>query len=471
MNKNELPTKIEKTKVYLHFILKNKFNMRVASLVLILFINIFAFAQKPIAYVIEVKEEINASSFKRISKGLKEAKEIDAKYIIIHLNTYGGAVDAADSIRTALLNTLIPTAVFIDNQAASAGALISIACDSIYMRRGGSIGAATVVNQTGQAMPDKYQSFMRAMMRATAQVNGRDPKIAEAMVDPSIYIPGIIDSTKVLSFTAEEAIANGFCEGVVSTVEEAAALFINTGDYIIQEQKLTVMDRVLLFFLTPFIQGLLLMVIIGGIYFELQTPGLGFPSIAAITAAVLYFSPLYIDGLAQNWEIIVFVLGVLLMLAEIFIIPGFGVAGISGIILMVTGLSFAMIDNNLFYNEGNIDLIVIIKPVSIVLLSAFTSLVASIFLAGKFLNSSFMPGLSLKTVLNESDGYAISDTSLPALVGEIAVVQTSMMPSGKIEIRGKWYEASLENGLAEKGEKVIVTRSEGGRLYCERLAQ
>ncbi|MFA6770568.1 MAG: NfeD family protein [Bacteroidales bacterium] len=445
--------------------------MRAVSLILMLFVNIFTFAQKPITYVIEIKEEITTSSFRRITKGFKEAKEIDAKYIIIHLNTYGGAVDAADSIRTVLLNTPIPTAVFIDNQAASAGALISIACDSIYMRKGGSIGAATVVNQTGEAMPDKYQSFMRAMMRATAEVNGRDPKIAEAMVDPSVYIPGIIDSTKVLSFTAEEAIANGFCEGVASTVEEAIALFIPTKEYTIQRQKLTVMDRILLFFLTPFIQALLLMVIIGGIYFELQTPGLGFPSMAAIIAAVLYFSPLYLDGLAQNWEIIVFVLGVLLILAEIFVIPGFGIAGISGIILMITGLSLAMIDNTLFYYEGDFNFIVIIKPLSIVLLSSFISLVGSIYLAGKFLNSSFFPGLSLKTVLNESEGYAISDISLPGLVGETATVRTNMMPSGKIEINGKWYEASLENGLAEKGERVIVTRSEGGRLYCERLAQ
>lgn len=445
--------------------------MRIISLFVLLFINLFVFAQKPITYVIEVKEEINASSFKRISKGLKEAKELDAKYIIIHLNTYGGTVEAADSIRTALLNNSIPTAVFIDNQAASAGALISIACDSIYMREGASIGAATVVNQSGEPMPDKYQSFMRAMMRSTAQANGRDPRIAEAMVDPSVYIEGVIDSAKVLSFTPEEAISNGYCEGVASSLEEAVALFIPTVETEIKKQKLTIIDRILLFFLTPAIQGLLLMVIVGGIYFELQTPGLGFPSVAALLAAILYFSPLYLDGLAQNWEIIVFVLGVLLILAEIFVIPGFGIAGVSGIILMITGLSFAMIDNTLFYYEGNFDFIVIIKPVSIVLLSTFISIIGSIYLAGKFLNSSFMPGISLKTVLKESEGYGISNTLLPQLIGKTAVARTDMMPSGKIEIDGKWYEASLVNGLAVKGDIVVVTRSQGGRLYCERLDQ
>lgn len=445
--------------------------MRLFSLVVLLFVNIFAIAQKPITYVIEVKEEINASTFKRISKGLKEANERDAKYLIIHLNTYGGAVDAADSIRTALLNNTIPTAVFIDNQAASAGALISIACDSIYMREGASIGAATVVNQTGEPMPDKYQSFMRAMMRATAQANGRDPRIAEAMVDPSLYIEGIIDSTKVLSFTPNEAIAHGYCEGIASSVEEVVALFIPSIDSVIQKQKLTILDKILLFFLNPAIQGLLLMVIIGGIYLELQSPGMGFPSIASIIAAILYFSPLYIDGLAQNWEIIVFALGVLLILAEIFVVPGFGIAGISGIILMITGLSFAMIDNSLFYYEGSFDFIVIIKPLSIVLLSTFISIIGSIYLASKFLNSSFMPGLSLKTELKGSDGYGVSNNSHTKLLGRTAIVRTNMMPSGKIEIDGKWYEASLVNGLAVRGDIVVVTSSQGGRLYCERLDQ
>ena len=134
-----------------------------------------------------------------------------AQYILIHMNTYGGMVNIADSIRTKILNSSIPVMVFIDNQAISAGSLISIACDSIYIRPGGSIGAATVVNQTGEAVPDKYQSFMRSTMRATAEAHGkdtiiegndtiirwhRDPKIAEAMVDPVLKVEGGPNNTK-----------------------------------------------------------------------------------------------------------------------------------------------------------------------------------------------------------------------------------------------------------------------------------
>ncbi len=445
--------------------------MRIISLLLSLIIAVGITAKEPQFYVIEIKGEINASSAKKLSKGLKEATSLEADYIILHINTYGGAVDAADSMRSSLIRAKVPTIVFIDKQAASAGALISIACDSIYMSRGGSIGAATVVNQTGEVMPDKYQSFMRAMMRATAEVKGRDPQIAEAMVNPSISIPGIVDSTKVLSFTAEEARKHNYCEGIAESVQEIAGLITKGEGYLIKYQKLSLLDRILLFFLNPVVQGILLMLIIGGIYFEFQTPGIGLPSIIAVTSALFYFSPLYIEGLAQYWEIILFVAGTLLLLAEIFIIPGFGVAGISGIVLMVAGLVFAMIDNSLLFDGGRINLLPLVKPISIVLLSSFSGLLVSIFTAGKLLDSKALPWLSLKTVLNDDDGFVGVDSKLQGLVGKDARVISHMRPSGKVEVDGNWYEATMENGIADKGNVVRITRFEGGRVYCENPPQ
>lgn len=442
--------------------------MKTLLLIITLFVYITAPATKPVFYVIDIKEEINASSAKKLSKGLAQALDANADWVIIQLNTYGGAVDAADSMRTAILNFPIPVISFINNQAASAGALISIACDSIYMRPGGSIGAATVVNQAGEPMPDKYQSFMRAMMRSTAEVNGRNPAIAEAMVDPTLSIPGVIDSTKVISFTPDEAMANGYCEGVASSVTEVASIIAQSDDFQIIYQVLTLLDKILLFFLNPVVQGLLLMVIIGGIYFELQSPGIGFPSAAALTAAVLYFSPLYIEGLAEHWEIILFVVGILLILTEIFVIPGFGIAGISGIVLLITGLVFAMVDNQLFYFEGELNFVVLIKPLSIVLLSTFISLISSIYVAGKLFGSNRLPFVALPTQLKDSDGFVGVEINLERLVGKEAIVESDMRPSGKIEVEGVWYEATMERGFANKGDKVTVTRTGAGRVYCER---
>jgi len=141
-------------------------------------------------YKFEIKEQIAPPAVRTTQRAFKEAAEAGADIMLLHMNTYGGLVDAADSIRTRILNSDIPVYVFIDNNAASAGALIAIACDSIYMSPVASMGAATVVDQSGQPVPDKYQSYMRSWMRATAEANGRDPDIAQAMVDPDIYIAG-----------------------------------------------------------------------------------------------------------------------------------------------------------------------------------------------------------------------------------------------------------------------------------------
>jgi len=123
-------------------------------------------------YKFDVKEEIGPPVWRKMQQAFEEANEWDADLILLHMNTYGGMVTHADSMRTKILNSKIPVWVFIDNNAASAGALISIACDSIYMRKGANIGAATVVNQTGEQMPDKYQSYMRSTMRSTAEAKG-----------------------------------------------------------------------------------------------------------------------------------------------------------------------------------------------------------------------------------------------------------------------------------------------------------
>jgi membrane-bound serine protease (ClpP class) len=221
-------------------------------------------------------------------------------------------LDAADSIRTAILKSDIPVYVFIDNNAASAGALISISCDSIYMNPGANIGAATVVDQSGKPLPDKYQSYMRSMMRSTAEASGRDPDIAQAMVDPRIriYIEGISDTGQVLTFTAKEALKHNFCEGIAESIEEVMEL-ANIKEYTIIEQKLTATDKIIKFLINPFVSGILIMIIIGGIYFELQTPGIGFPIAASAIAAIIYFAPLYIEGLAEHWEIVIFIVGVI----------------------------------------------------------------------------------------------------------------------------------------------------------------
>lgn len=436
-----------------------------------------------LVYEIPIMNEIDPRMWRTVKRGFEEAEKLNAKYILIHMNTYGGMVDAADSIRTKILNSRIPVLVWIDNNAASAGALISIACDSIYMRKGANIGAATVVNQTGQAMPDKYQSYMRSTMRSTAEAHGKDtlingndtiikwrrnPTIAEAMVDPRIYIPGVIDTGKVITFTTEEAMRNGYCEGEANSIKEVMQE-AGIKNYEIKEYKITGLEKFILFLINPLIQGILIMIIVGGIYFELQTPGIGFPIAASITAAMLYFAPLYLEGLAQNWEIMLFIAGVVLIAIEIFAIPGFGVAGFTGIALLIAGLTLSMVDNVVFEFDTVTALNAVLKAFFIVISSLLLSLLFSIMLSKQLFAGKRIRGLALDTIQDAAEGYVGVDMMQKTLVGKTGTAQTILRPAGKVIVDDEIYDAKSLTGWIDKGMAVKILRYEAGQLYVSKV--
>jgi membrane-bound serine protease (ClpP class) len=423
---------------------------------------------KKLVYKFDIKQEIGPPAWRNTQKAVKAAEEMGADYLLIHMNTYGGLVDMADSIRTKLLNAKPIVIVFIDNNAASAGALISIACDSIYMRRSATIGAATVVNQTGEVVPDKYQSYMRATMRATAESTGRDPKIAEAMVDPAVYIPGIIDSGKVLTFTSKEAIQHGFCNAEAENIEEVLAL-AGIEHYEIVELQLSSTDRIINWLINPAISGILILVIIGGIYFELQSPGIGFPLAASAIAAVLYFAPLYLEGLAENWEILLFIIGVILLMAEIFVIPGFGIAGIAGISLMLFSLISSLLDNDGFnFTIEGTGSTTVLEALATVLIPFGITISLALFMGDKLLTKGPLRKLVLNDTQSVTEGYVIGEQQ-HKLVGVEGTAVTDLRPTGKIEVEGQHYSAKALYGWVEKGKAVRVLSRERFEWIVEPL--
>ena len=440
-----------------------------------------AVERQNVVYKVDIKDEIGPEVWRLVRKSFDRAEEENAKYILIHMNTYGGMVVYADSLRSLILNSKKPVWVFIDNNAASAGALIAIACDRIYMREGANIGAATVVNQSGKAMPDKYQSYMRSMIRATAQAQGRDtivrgrdtvyrwkrdPHIAEAMVDESIYIKGVSDSGKIVTFTPAEAMQHGFCDGIAGSVEDVLARE-QVSDYVIESYTPSAMDRVIGFLINPIVQGLLIMLIVGGIYFELQTPGVGFPLIAALTGCLLYFAPLYLEGLAGYWEIIVFIIGVVLLLLEIFVIPGFGITGISGIILIVAALVFAGIDQVSFEFAGDF-VQALVRSLFLVVSSAVIALFLSMWLGAKFLGSKRW-AFALHAEQRPEEGYVGVDMQGRQEIGKTGCTVTDLRPAGKVEIGTELFDAvSLLGDYIEKGSEVVVKKYQSGQLYVVR---
>ena len=430
-------------------------------------------------YTFEITENIAPPIWRTTQQAFEEAESLKVDLILIRMNTYGGMLNTADSLRTKILNSKIPVWVFIDNNAASAGALISIACDSIYMRPGGSIGAATVVDQSGEVVPDKFQSFMRSMMRATAESHGkdtiisgndtiyqwhRDPLIAEAMVDPSLYVEGVSDTGKVLTFTAEEAIMHGFCEGLAENIEEVLEQ-ANIEEYELIKHESSPLDKLIGFLLNPIVSGILIMVLVGGIYFELQSPGIGFPLAAAVLAAILYFAPLYLEGLAQNWELLIFIIGLILIGVEIFAIPGFGVAGLTGILLVTTGLTLAMVDNIVFEFEWNIAFAEVVKKFFIVISSMFLSIILSLYLGKQLFTNRAFAGLALDRNLDKEDGFLGVESKPIELIGKTGIAESVLRPSGKVMIDDEIYDAVSEYGFINRDEKVKVLRYLHGQLY------
>lgn len=456
--------------------------MKNIRLIFVLFFILFVYVtygqhSNPLIYKINIKENIGSNTWVYLQNGMHQALNKNADCILLHMNTYGGSVTEADSMRTAILNFQLPVYVFIDNNAASAGALISIACDSIFMRSAASIGAATVVSgQDGSKAPDKYQSYMRGMMRATAESHGRDtviqnrdtliewkrdPKVAEAMVDEKIVIPGFADSTQILTLTASQAIELRYCDGIAENINQIAVQYLGYSDYDLETYNPTLYDRIKGLLMNGVLQAILIMLIIGGIYFELQTPGIGFPTAVAVTAALLYFTPLYLTGYAQNWEVLLFVLGLILIVFEIFVIPGFGVAGISGIILVFTALILALV-GNIHFDFSGLSLRQLFRAIMVVFAGIGMGLALIIYMSSRI----GKPGIFSRVALvSDQEGYVSVPMEPLTLVGQTGIASTVLRPSGKIRIGDQHYDAVSMKGFIEKGDEVVVKRYENFQLY------
>ncbi len=419
-------------------------------------------------FVMELRAGIDPRTNRYTEIALEEAREQKADLIIVDMNTYGGAVNDADDIRTRFLEFEKPIYTFINKNAASAGALISIATDSIYMATGASIGAATVVTQDGAAAPDKYQSYMRSIMRSTAEATGRDPKIAEAMVDETIEIEGITAEGEVITFSTSEAIEHGFAEAQVDSIEELLQ-YAGVEDYEIIDYELSVSEKIISFFINPIVSGILIMLILGGIYFELQTPGIGFPILASVIALILYLVPYYLNGLAANWEIIAFFVGLVLIGLELFVIPGFGIAGISGIMLSLGSLVLIMINNEGFDFD-----FVPFEQVVVAISTALGGLLAGVimmFLGGaRLMNSNVFKRVSLEDVQDRLQGYT-SNFQTTSFMGKTGVTFTVLRPSGKVMIDGEIYDAYTRGDYIEKDTKVKVVEESGTSLKVRKVEE
>ena len=436
-------------------------------LLFFLFPTIFVIAEEDKTRILfgEIKSNIDPRTNRYTKLLIEEANNDNYDLVIIEMDTYGGAVNDADDIRTRILDFNKPIYVWINKDAASAGALISIACDSIYMSSGASIGAATVVSGDGTQAPDKYQSYMRSIMRSTAEAKGRDPKIAEAMVDQDIKVDSISQEGKVITFSTKEAIEFGFCDAELNSIDEIMNRQ-NINNYEIVKFDIGSTENIISFFLNPIISSILILLIIGGLYFELQTPGVGFPIIASIAALVLYLIPYYLNGIAENWEIVLFFIGIIFIALEVFVIPGFGIFGIIGLFTSISALILIMLNNDMFDFTFVVSKDIVNASLS-VLISVFAFGILILFGGIKFTDSQAFKKISLDETQNSDLGY-ISKKYSDDLIGKKGKTFTVLRPSGKILINDEIYDATSSGEFIEKNTKVEIISNEGSNLKVKK---
>src|ERR687897_1904401 len=306
------------------------------SVLIILNLSGLAFAQKtPVVYVAPIEGMIDLGLAPFVDRVLREATEQGAAAVILEINTFGGRVDAAVVIRDALLNAKVPTVAFINKRAISAGALIALATEKIVMGDGGTIGAATPVQmgQPGapaQPVEEKTVSYVRKEFRATAESRKRPPLIAEAMVDADVEIPGLIEKGKLLTLTTEEAlkhkVADFRAENIESVLEQ-----LGLAGAEVRKTAPNWAENSVRFLTHPVVSSLLITIGMLGIIIEIRTPGFGIPGGLGIMSLALFFWGHWLVQLAGWEELLLVALGIVLLAAEVFVVPGFGITGVLGI--------------------------------------------------------------------------------------------------------------------------------------------
>ncbi len=409
-------------------------------------------------------DNIVAAYVKRL---VTEVETRGAGALFLELNTFGGRVDSAVVIRDALIDLEVPTLIYINKRAISAGALISLACDRIVMAPGGTIGAATPVmsgpgTEVPQAVAEKYLSYFREEMRSTAETQGRDPDLAEAMVDKDKVVEGVSEEGKLLTLTTKRAVELGLAEFKARSAQEALEqLGYPQGA---EELERSWSEGLVGFLTSQAVASLLLMAMMVFAYMEYQAPGFGlFGGLAIGCFFVLYFSH-YMVNLAGWEELILFVVGIALLGLEVFVIPGFGVAGILGIgCILASGILTLMAGD---WSDFSVSNPFSVEAVQQVLISTLLG-IGVLLLLIRFLPKNGMAGgsgLILGTSLAGGAGFEMEEAStLDDLVGQVGEALSPLRPAGRARFEGRRREVESEGDFIEKGARVRVLRREGRR--------
>ncbi len=423
----------------------------------------FADIDSTSSYHIKIAGQINLGLPNYIERIIKMANEQQVGAVILEINTPGGRVDAALQIRDAIFEATVPTIAFVNREAASAGALISLSCEKIYMTPGSSIGAVTPVDQSGKKASEKMVSYLRSVMRSIAQRNNRPVDIVESMVDEDIEVPGVIEKGKLLTLTGEEAAKHKIADGMADNITDLLNKFkLNPKGMI--RTKINWSEKLVYFLTNPIISSLLLTIGMLGLIFEVRSPGWGIGGTLAVIALTLFFGSHYLVNLAQMTEILIFFIGVALLLLEAFVIPGFGVAGIAGIICILVSFVLSLVGH-----VGRIDFTEILNAITLVGISFIFAFVLALPVLKFLPKSKTFRKLILDTEEKTQQGFRSSPKEYEQFLGETGKAVSTLRPAGIGIFGNKRLDVVAEGEFIEKDSQVKVVKVEGYKILVRKV--
>jgi membrane-bound serine protease (ClpP class) len=411
-------------------------------------------------YRLEIHGTIENGLAPYVVRGLHQANAANASAVLLDLDTPGGRVDAAERIADAVRASKIPVYAFVNPRAYSAGALIALSSNGIFMRDGAVLGAATPVDGQGTKLSEKYVSAMRGEFRAIAEARGLDPRIAEAMVDESLGAAGLAERGQLVTLSTSEALRVGYARAQVESESELLGQVGLTGAVVTAIDP-NWAEMVVRFLTNPIVAPVLLSLGVLALLAEIKAGAHGLGLLIGFTCLGLFFGSSLIIGLAGLEEVILLGLGVVAVGVEVFLLPGFGVAGVLGALLIGASIVLALLGNAPTGTDVLQALAVLGASVVITLAVAYTWL-------RHLPNSRRFVGLIHHDSAQSAEGY-VSALPRGELIGSTGVASTDLRPAGVATIAGERIDVVTEGEYINSGARVIVVRAEGYRQVVRQV--
>ncbi|SDM84037.1 membrane-bound serine protease (ClpP class) [Psychrobacillus sp. OK028] len=412
-------------------------------------------AQSSVVYKVPVYKEVEKGLYAFLKRSIDEAEEAGADAIIFDINTPGGFVDSAEKIANLLDSTSIRKISYINSEALSAGAYLALHTDEIYMSPSGTIGAAAVIESSGNTAGEKANSAWKAKMINAAELTGKNPIYAQAMADDSVDLPQYRAPVgKLLTLSSAEALKVGYSEGTVTSFNKLLEVTDLAGAKVVETEE-TFMESLARFITNPIVVPILLSIASLGLIVELYSPGFGVAGTMGLISLVLFFFGHLVAGLAGYETIIIFIIGILLIIAEFFL-PG-GISGILGAAAIIVSIVLA---------GGDIEQMII--AVIIALSVAIVGMVIIMKFFGKGLR--VLNKVILSDATTTEKGY-VSNKNRVELVGKLAVTMTPLRPSGTIRIDNERIDAVSDGSFIGKDKQVKIIKVEGSRIVVREAVE